>query len=614
MKTFKFSYYIKLLLILGVCIQTISCSKDDDEPVTYPEPGAATLVLPLNNQECETGGIIANKSYVTFEWSAATNADAYDLTIVNAQTDEITQRLNIDATTVDVPLDRASAYTWTVTSKNKGDVTTVSDEFSFYVSGDSEGNSVPDPATLVSPYSGEIVAPANGQVTLIWESPAVDADGDELSFTVFIDQVDGNQTPSEELTGLKEQSATISIMPSTTYYWHVETFDGKHTSISNTLTFKTDEENTVQGRVVSTPSEFIEAVGTAIPGETIYVRGGEYIFDDKIQINISGNTGSMISLLPHPSNSTRPLLNFSSMEENSSNRGLDLSASYWYIYGMDVFGAGDNGMFISGSNNVIEFCTFSENHDTGLQIGNGGSNNTIINCDSYFNADSSLENADGFACKLDAGTDNAFIGCRAWQNLDDGWDGYMRGNDDITTTYENCWAIRNGLLKDGTVGVGDGNGFKTGGSDNKDLKHNALYTHCIAVGNTHDGFDHNSNRGEVTIYNSSAFDNGDNYNFGNTNALAKLTIKNCNSLGDYGSANATEADVTNNSWQDGITSSVDDFESIDYGQLLNPRKADGSLPDVTFFNLKADSDMIDKGVDVGLSFNGLAPDLGYFEY
>ena len=123
------------------------------------------------------------------------------------------------------------------------------------------------------------------------------------------------------------------------------------------------------------------------------------------------------------------------MAENSSNRGLQVNGAFWHIQGIDVFGAGDNGMFVKGNNNLIEFCTFSENSDTGLQIGNGASNNTILNCDSFYNADSTLENADGFACKLDAGTGNKFIGCRAWQNLDDGWDGYLRGADDITTIY-----------------------------------------------------------------------------------------------------------------------------------------------------------------------------------
>ncbi|HMC01662.1 MAG TPA: Ig-like domain-containing protein [Flavobacteriaceae bacterium] len=383
----------------------------------------------------------------------------------------------------------------------------------------------------------------------------------------------------------------------------------KSTKTITITSFDTGGGNVTVGNV----TELLQALANAAPGSIIVVNEGDYILNTKITINISGTSGENITLMANESQG-RPKLDFSSMAENSSNRGVSLSASYWHIKGIDVFGAGDNGMFISGNNNLIEFCTFSENSDSGLQIGNGGSNNTILNCDSYFNADSSIENADGFACKLDAGTGNKFIGCRAWQNLDDGWDGYLRGNDNITTTYENCWAINNGYLEDGTVSGGDGNGFKTGGSDNKDLKHNSIYTNCIAVGNGFDGFDHNSNRGDVTIYNCSAYDNGKNYSFSTTNPLNQLIIKNSNTFGSFGTTNADNTDITNNSWQDGIIADENDFESIDYSQLLAPRKVDGSLPDVTFFHLKAGSDLIDSGVDVGLPFNGSAPDLGAFEY
>jgi hypothetical protein len=49
--------------------------------------------------------------------------------------------------------------------------------------------------------------------------------------------------------------------------------------------------------------------------------------------------------------------------------------------------------------------------------------------------------------------------------------------------------------------------------------------------------------------------------------------------------------------------------------LYAPRKADGSLPDITFGHLAAGSDLIDKGVIIlGLSYSGSAPDLGAFEY
>lgn len=199
--------------------------------------------------------------------------------------------------------------------------------------------------------------------------------------------------------------------------------------------------------------------------------------------------------------------------------------------------------------------------------------------------------------------------------MDDGWDGYLRDTDNVTTTYENCWAFRNGYLKDGTLGVGDGNGFKTGGSDDKLLKHNATYKQCLAAGNAVDGFDHNSNRGSVVILNATAHSNGRNIGFSNTNPSESLTIKNTVSFqsGSSDSFGATASDITSNSWQGGESAISGDFVSVDLDELAAPRKADGSLPDITYMHLAPGSSLIDSGEDVGLPFNGTAPDLGAFE-
>ncbi|WP_243473809.1 Ig-like domain-containing protein [Winogradskyella sp. MH6] len=374
--------------------------------------------------------------------------------------------------------------------------------------------------------------------------------------------------------------------------------------------------NPVNGTVVETSQQILAAIASANPGENIYVRGGDYIFNSTIHISSDGSNANLISLLAYPSDTERPRFNFSSMSENSSNRGIELSGDYWHIKGIDVYAAGDNGLHISGSNNTIEFCTFSENKDSGLQIDGGGSNNIVLNCDSYYNADSSLENADGFACKLNAGSNNKFIGCRAWQNLDDGWDGYLRDTDNITTTYENCWAFKNGYLMNGSVGAGDGNGFKTGGSDDKTLKHNAVYTNCIAAGNVYDGFDHNSNRGEIEIYNCSAYSNGRNISFSSTNIAQFLLIKNTFSFdgNNNDGFSATTTDITSNGWQNGITTNASDFIAVDIDLLASPRNEDGSLPDINFLKLVSGSDLIDAGEDVGLPFNGSAPDIGAFEF
>jgi hypothetical protein len=58
----------------------------------------------------------------------------------------------------------------------------------------------------------------------------------------------------------------------------------------------------------------------------------------------------------------------------------------------------------------------------------------------------------------------------------------------------------------------------------------------------------------------------------------------------------------------------DDFISLDSSQLRWPRRADGSLPDINFLRLRESSDLVDKGVDVGLAYKGEAPDIGALEY
>jgi hypothetical protein len=63
-----------------------------------------------------------------------------------------------------------------------------------------------------------------------------------------------------------------------------------------------------------------------------------------------------------------------------------------------------------------------------------------------------------------------------------------------------------------------------------------------------------------------------------------------------------------------VTVSSDDFLSVDEALAEAVRQADGSLPNVDFMRLAAGSDLIDAGTDVGLPYNGSAPDLGAFEY
>ncbi len=368
------------------------------------------------------------------------------------------------------------------------------------------------------------------------------------------------------------------------------------------------------GTIDSPFKTITKAVSIMAAGDTVFLRGGTYVMTVQISISKKGTTAGKYYLFAY--NNERPLLDYSST--SLGTRGISLSGTFWHFKGLDIKGAGDNGLYITGSNNIIEFCTFFENRDSGVQLASGASNNQIINCDSYFNADPGQGNADGFAPKLNVGTGNYFYGCRAWQNSDDGWDGYMRPSDSVNTTLVNCWTFMNGYLKNGTLGSGNGNGFKMGGGDNSNadsLRHNMTLIRCLAFDNKVKGFDQNNNRGSMTLYNCTGFRNGTNYNIsGKIRVTSTVTVKNCIAAGSGGVSLLSSAVQTKNSWLPPFSVTNNDFVSIDTTGVRGPRKPDGSLPDVPFMRLVAGSQFIDAGVDVGIAFNGSAPDLGAFEY
>lgn len=352
------------------------------------------------------------------------------------------------------------------------------------------------------------------------------------------------------------------------------------------------------------------ALNKVTAGDTIFIRGGIYKYNVKLSVAKLATETSKCYLLNYPGE--RVYLDFSTVPYGT--RGIELKGNYWYLRGLDVYNAGDNGMLISGKFNIVDNCAFYNNKDTGLQIGGGGSKNRIINCDAYFNKDTTEGNADGFAPKLDVGDSNYFYGCRAWQNSDDGWDGYLRPANNVTTILENCWCFMNGYRENGTVSTGNGNGFKLGGSDNKLLMHNFVVTNCIAFDNRVKGFDQNNNKGALTLFNCTSYRNGTNYGMGQAiDTSKKMTIKNCASLGTYGSVFVTAVQAAN-SWITPLSCSVADFVSLDTSGVRGPRKADGSLPDLNFLHLKGSSGLINAGVPVGITFIGSAPDVGAYEF
>lgn len=318
-------------------------------------------------------------------------------------------------------------------------------------------------------------------------------------------------------------------------------------------------------------------------GDVVKVMPGEHMFDCNIQNGANGYyaTGNMTItasgtfdnyIIFEPQDPTqKTTINFKQQSFLNTNRGVQIYGNYIYWHDIDVCGAGDNGLYIAGSYNVVERCEFYNNRDTGLQLGRAESAfsnivdwpsyNLIKNCTSYNNYDNETygENADGFAAKLTVGYGNIFDGCIAYRNSDDGWDLYAKsesGNIGAVIMY-NCVAFENGFLqhtqqecndwykfeKDGQqyssyhsmfdekgdgydntqtylTRDGDGNGFKLGGGT---MDGDVILDNCLSFNNRMHGVTDNSNPGVLSINNVTSYNNGATTNEdGTVNITAKL--------------------------------------------------------------------------------------------
>ncbi|WP_159940014.1 MULTISPECIES: carbohydrate-binding protein [unclassified Nocardiopsis] len=273
----------------------------------------------------------------------------------------------------------------------------------------------------------------------------------------------------------------------------------------------------------SAPTTLASAIGRVASGGTIYVRGGTYRYSQTITIpqGNNGTPGDRTELFAYPGET--PVLDFSAMSENSANRGLAVNGSFWHVRGIVVERAGDNGIFVGGSNNVLERTVTRFNRDTGLQLSRISSttprdqwpsHNLILSAESHDNADSDGEDADGFAAKLTSGPGNVFRYAVAHHNIDDGWDLYTKTDTGAigAVTIEDSLAYGNGTLSNGTQNPsGDRNGYKLGGED---IGVNHVIRRSIAYDNGKHGFTYNRNPGTMTVSNNLSVGNAQrNFNF-----------------------------------------------------------------------------------------------------
>jgi hypothetical protein len=402
------------------------------------------------------------------------------------------------------------------------------------------------------------------------------------------------------------------------------------------------------------------AMHHAHAGDIVYFRGGVYPASETdgygIQVDprypdrwgYEGTAGNYISYFNYPGEV--PILDCSNVVPEDYNIGITFTrAHYIHFKGLTVRNVLQssvetivNGWRLIDCDNIItENCILHDIAGAGfcpytLYDVVGPNRYYYINCDSYNNCDALNDDpagpgqyGDGFSPTNNYNDlyEVYFYGCRAWNTSDQGFDGRERGY----VKWDHCWSFNNS-----GYGMGWGNGFKTSAADvqmpTPPIQREVV--NCIAANNVGIGFftnDNNRNASRTVWYNNFAYHNGyggKNYEpfmgsgfvTGNstTDGLIRILKNNvayANEIYDAYWINPNTHD--HNSWDSSpaVTVTAADFVSLDYTQLYAPRKADGSLPDITFGHLKAGSDLIDKGVIIpGLNYSGSAPDLGAFEY
>ena len=403
------------------------------------------------------------------------------------------------------------------------------------------------------------------------------------------------------------------------------------------------------GTISSPWATWQKGFSTIVAGDVLYIRGGTYAtsgflystayYGVRIGSGHSGSSSDTIKVFAYPGE--RPVLDCAEMTttRNGTHFGIAfVSSSFWHIKGLTVKNCRDyfngstyglsNGWSVSYcSNMVIENCAVTSCGD-GFTVGGDANYIYYKNCDSYKNYDQNDNGgyADGFQANVNAGSHVYYDGCRSWENSDDGYDQF--GSDGYMFVNK-CWAFRNGKH----ITEGNGTGFKLGPADGvKESGIQRTATNCLSFDNKIGGYDENTTNSvfDMYIYNNTSFRNSNSvgstgFHFQSVTGTGIATLKNNISYKDYYSyLGRTRNIVDHNTFLpvlDGGSASLNptytltdaDFLSVDTTGVSGLRQADGSLPDLNFLKLKSTSKLIDSGANVGILYNGSAPDLGAFE-
>jgi hypothetical protein len=400
------------------------------------------------------------------------------------------------------------------------------------------------------------------------------------------------------------------------------------------------------GTIESPFATIKKAQSLVTAGDTVYIRGGTYkITEDQMMVPSNGIWSYVFNMEKNGSDSKRihywgykderPIFDLSAVKPTDKRVIVFyVSGSYLHFKNFEVVGTQvtivghtQSECFRNdgGNNNIYEHLAMRDGMAIGFYLVKG-SNNLVLNCDAYNNYDPVSDggrggNVDGFGGHPQnaSSTGNVFRGCRAWYNSDDGFDLI---NSHAAYSIEYCWAFYNGYIPGTFQSAGDGAGIKAGGYGMSTSpktpviipKHTVRYS--IAYYNKNQGFYSNHHIGGIVWENNTGYKNPSNFNM-----LSRKSKEEAVDVDGYGhvlknnlsydprtlgrhvfNVNQELSEIGNNSFlpvEMNVTEG--DFVSLDESQLMWPRKADGSLPDIDFLKLKKSSLLYDAGLGYSAS-------------
>jgi hypothetical protein len=289
------------------------------------------------------------------------------------------------------------------------------------------------------------------------------------------------------------------------------------------------------------PCSLATATGKAIAGDVVFLRGGVYNITQSVYFSGVGDSSKPITFESYPNE----IATFDGSNiATGGNVWVRTTGSWNVLRRIEIRNMPQDGLFISGTHNVVDGINAHHNRMTGIHIysdyaaypyGAKGSYNTIQNSTANDNSDvgqaANGGNADGIA--ISSGEGNKVLNCIAARNSDDGIDTWRSTNTEIAYSI----STGNGL------GNGDGNGIKGGSGTQPPYSNDTYVHHSLSYKNRANGIDANGGTNVKFSYNT-AWANGA-YGFVLSNGS---TVDHGITLGNNGHVIGSGT-ATDNSWQ-----------------------------------------------------------------